>query len=65
MSKVRIEVFGLSGNWQQVTTVPAEPAYGIRRALQQAVRSNSARFSPGGPRARAIDERGMIVDMEM
>lgn len=64
MNKIRIEVYSLSGNWQLITTIPSEPAYGIRQALKQAVSSSSARLT-GGPRARAVDARGMIVDMEM
>lgn len=62
---VRIEVYGLSGNWELITTIPAQPAYNVRNALKQVVRSNAARFA-NGPRARAVDAKsGMIVDMEM
>lgn len=64
MNKVRIEVYGASGNWETITTIPAKPDYGVRNALKQAVKSGAARYS-STPRARAVDAHGMIVDMEI
>lgn len=61
---VKIEVYGLSGNWEHVTTVAAQPPYMIRNALKQAVQSGAARYS-NPPRARAVDSCGMLVDMEI
>lgn len=64
MSNVKIQVYGLSGNWETISTIPTQPSYGVRNALVQAVKSGAARYQKN-PRARAVDSSGMVVDMEI